>query len=131
MSDRKDRSEWRGRIVRFPIVSPCMIECPVCEGKGCRICNDGMYEYDGDVYVDVQHHLVCKYIVDNIDFVSMELSKVFGLKPTVRTEEMRETKHGLIEIMRFDSTSGSAWVVDTRDGVKVFYSKEELDLWCE
>ena len=38
MQDRNDRTQ-RLRRVRFPVIGPLLIQCPICNGKKCNVCN--------------------------------------------------------------------------------------------
>ena len=67
MQDSND-SVRRFRRIRFPVIGPLIIECPICSGSKCNVCNNtGEYEMEREGYVEVQEPLVIRYIIDNID----------------------------------------------------------------
>ena len=67
MQDSDDRVR-RFRRVRFPVIGPLLIECPICNGSKCNVCNNtGEYEMEREGYVEVQEPLVVRYIMDNMD----------------------------------------------------------------
>ena len=115
------------RTVKFPILSERTIKCPICEGKGCRVCEEGFYKFDGEVWVEVQQPLVIKYLKDNIEIVAKELNLIFGLTPKVTTEQIIFGHR----IDRIDTTSGSIWVAFPEKGGKPRYFKTErgLKIW--
>ena len=106
MQDSDDRVR-RFRRVRFPVIGPLLIECPICNGSKCNVCNNtGEYEMEREGYVMVQEPLVIKYIMDNMDKVSTEITRLYGKTPEVNT--VKVTKD--YEIVRVDSLSGSVWI---------------------
>lgn len=119
----------RGRRVRFPILTPTLIECPICSGTKCNVCNGtGEYEMESEAYVEVQQPLVVKYIVDNVATLSSEITRLYGKTPEVSTEKVSND----YEVVRVDSLSGTVWITHNLKKVeapKYFFNKEELEKW--
>ena len=128
MQDGNNLSK-RGRRVRFPILTPTLIKCPICSGNKCNVCNGtGEYEMESEAYVEVQQPLVVKYVVDNMATVSSEISRLYGKKPEVTTECVTPK----IEVIRVDSLSGSVWIahdLKNNSNPKYFYNKKEMEKW--
>jgi len=128
MQDSNDTVR-RFRRVRFPVIGPLLIECPICNGKKCNVCNNtGEYEMEREGYVEVQEPLVVKYIIDNIDKLSMEITRLYGKKPEVNT--VKVTKN--YEVIRVDSLSGSVWIAHSlkdNSSPKYFFNEKEMEKW--
>ena len=115
--------------VRFPVVTPTLIKCPICNGKGCNVCNwTGEYEMESEAYVEVQQPLVVKYLVENQSTLSSEISRLYGAHPEITTEKVIKN----YEIVRIDSLSGSVWIAYNLKEVEApryFYKLEEVEKW--
>ena len=126
MQDSDDRVR-RFRRVRFPVIGPLLIECPICNGSKCNVCNNtGEYEMEREGYVMVQEPLVIKYIMDNMDKVSTEITRLYGKTPEVNT--VKVTKD--YEIVRVDSLSGSVWIAHSlkdNSSPKYFFNEKEME----
>ena len=128
MQDSND-SVRRFRRIRFPVIGPLIIECPICSGSKCNVCNNtGEYEMEREGYVEVQEPLVIRYIIDNIDKLSMEITRLYGKTPEVST--VKVTKD--YEIVRVDSLSGSVWIANSlkdNSSPKYFFNEKEMEKW--
>ena len=128
MQDSND-SVRRFRRIRFPVIGPLIIECPICSGSKCNVCNNtGEYEMEREGYVEVQEPLVIRYIIDNIDKLSMEITRLYGKTPEVST--VKVTKD--YEIVRVDSLSGSVWIAHSlkdNSSPKYFFNEKEMEKW--
>ena len=106
-----------------------IIDCPICNSKGCNVCNwTGEYELKSEPYVEIQQPLIIKYIVDNITIVSSEIQRLYGKTPKVETYIVTEE----YEVIRVDSLSGSVWIalnLKEVENPKYFYNKESVDKW--
>lgn len=105
------------------------IMCPICSGASCNVCNKtGEYELEYTPYVEIQRPLIMKYIVDNIQVVSSELSRLYGKTPEIDTEIVTKD----YEVIRIDSLSGSVWIclnLKKIESPKYFYKKESMEKW--
>ena len=134
MSDRISNDEGikrgrRVRLVRFPILSKTYIKCPICNSKGCNVCNwTGEYEMDGNSFVEIQQPLIVKYIIDNQSTISTEISRLYGGQPEISTDRVV----GNYEIIRIDSLSGSIWIafnLKEMESPKYFHNEKEMEKW--
>ena len=128
MQDRNDRTQ-RLRRVRFPVIGPLLIQCPICNGKKCNVCNQtGEYEMEREGYVEVQEPLVVKYVMDNMATLSSEITRLYGKTPEVSTECVTPEA----EVIRVDSLSGSVWIahdLKNNSSPKYFFNKKEMEKW--
>tara|TARA_X000001036_G_C20099467_1_gene570569 strand:- start:4 stop:396 length:393 start_codon:yes stop_codon:yes gene_type:complete len=128
MQDSND-SVRRFRRIRFPVIGPLLIECPICSGNKCNVCNNtGEYEMEREGYVEVQEPLVVKYIMDNIDKLSMEITRLYGKTPEVNTVLVTDN----YEVVRVDSLSGSVWIAHSlkdNSSPKYFFNEKEMKKW--
>jgi len=119
----------RVRRVRFPVLTNLIIECPICNGAECNVCNQtGEYELSSEPYVEIQQPLIIKYIVDNLPIIASEIQRLYGKTPTVETYFVSED----YEIIRVDSLSGSVWIalnLKEVENPKYFYNKESVNKW--
>ena len=79
-------------------------------------------------YVEVQEPLVVRYIMDNMDKLSMEITRLYGKTPEVST--VKVTKD--YEIVRVDSLSGSVWIAHSlkdNSSPKYFFNEKEMEKW--
>jgi hypothetical protein len=111
------------------VLGPTIIECPICNGKKCNVCNwTGEYEMENEGYVEIQQPLVVKYIIDNINVLSSEISRMYGKTPEITTEFVNKE----YEIIRVDSLSGSVWIahdLKNNSSPKYFFNKKEMEKW--
>ena len=67
--------------IRFPAPLPAEIECPICLGNKCVVCEmSGKIKVTVDAKVPIQRHLIVQYIAEHMDEIANELSQKFGLK---------------------------------------------------
>ena len=122
-------SNNRVRCVRFPYIGAKIIDCPICNKKGCNVCNwSGEYEMESEGYIEIQQPLVIKYVIDNMSVVSSEITRLYGKTPEITTE--LSTKN--YEVIRVDSLSGSVWIAHDLKNVsnpKYFFNKKEMEKW--
>tara|TARA_R110002020_G_scaffold106843_1_gene248397 strand:+ start:196 stop:549 length:354 start_codon:yes stop_codon:yes gene_type:complete len=115
--------------VRFPVLGNLIITCPICNGKKCNVCNNtGEYELNSEPYVEIQQPLIVKYIIDNINTLSSEVTRLYGKTPEVNTYKVTNN----YEVIRVDSLSGSVWIalnLKEVENPKYFYNKESVDKW--
>ena len=119
--------------VRFPAPLPAEIICPICEGNKCRVCDmTGKIKLTVDAKVPIQRHLIVKYIADNIQDISFELSKHFGLVPDVQTDDMFNRGDATYEVVKISSLGGIMWVatrVDELESPRYFKSYNSMIEW--
>ena len=118
-----------GRVntVRFP-VKVISIKCPICDGKECNVCNQtGELELDGPMWVEVQEPHIIKWIKDNVQRVSFESSRMYGITPTVETL----TVSGKYQVISVNSIMGAVFIITGLDNkiIKYFYNKKEMEKW--
>ena len=119
--------------VRFPAPLPAEIVCPICEGNKCHVCEmTGKIKLTVDAKVPIQRHLIVKYIADNIQDISFELSKHYGLTPDVQTEDMFNKGEATYEVVKISSLGGVMWVanrVDELESPRYFKSYNSMMEW--
>ena len=129
LPEQDESNSFRLRRIRFPVLGNLIIDCPICNKKGCNVCNwTGEYELKSAPYVEIQQPLIIKYIVDNITIVSSEIQRLYGKTPKVETYIVTEE----YEVIRVDSLSGSVWIalnLKEVENPKYFYNKESVDKW--
>ena len=102
--------------IRFPAPLPAEIPCPICEGNKCKVCEmSGKIEVTVDAKVPIQRALIIQYIAENLDDISSELSKNYGLTPDVQTEDMFDTGGKTYELVKISSLGGVVWVANRVD----------------
>ena len=102
--------------VRFPAPLPAEIECPICLGNKCVVCEmSGKIKVTVDAKVPIQRHLIVQYIAEHMDEVANELSQKFGLIPDVETEDMFEVEGRTYELVKISSLGGVVWVAHRID----------------
>jgi hypothetical protein len=85
-----------------------------------------------DAKVPIQRHLIVKYIADNIQDISFELSKHFGLVPSIQTDDMFNRGEATYEVVKISSLGGVLWVanrVDELETPRYFKSYETMMSW--
>tara|TARA_R110002020_G_scaffold290850_1_gene506246 strand:- start:78 stop:470 length:393 start_codon:yes stop_codon:yes gene_type:complete len=124
-----NNSGKRFRRIRFPVIGPMLIVCPICSGSKCNVCNNtGEYEMEREGYVEIQEPLIVRYIMDNIDKLSTEITRLYGKTPEVTTEIVNKN----YEVIRVDSLSGSVWIAHSlkdNSSPKYFFNIEEMKKW--
>jgi len=116
--------------VNFPAPLPAKIPCPICEGNKCHVCQmKGKIEITVDAKVPIQRHLIVRYIAEHMDDIAYELSKHFGLVPSVETSEMFDVNDATYELVKISSLGGVIWVanrVDVLESPRYFKSYSEI-----
>jgi hypothetical protein len=116
--------------VRFPAPLPAEIECPICLGNKCVVCEmSGKIKVTVDAKVPIQRHLIVQYIAEHMDEVANELSQKFGLIPDVETEDMFEVEGRTYELVKISSLGGVVWVahrIDAQESPRYFKSWKNL-----
>jgi len=116
----------RAISINFPAPIGAQITCPICEGNKCKVCDmSGKIEVNVGAKVPIQQHLIVKYVAENLEEVSSELSKHFGLVPMVQTEDMFEVGDKTYELVKISSVGGVVWVahrVDELESPRYFTS---------
>ena len=102
--------------VRFPAPLPAEIECPICLGNQCIVCNmTGTLAIDVAPKIPIQRAHIIKYVMENMQDVSQELTRMYGLVPEIGTKEVVEVNEGQYEIVQISSLGGACWVVNRLD----------------
>ncbi len=122
--------------VKFPAPLPAEIPCPVCReeegkrGNGCVACDfTGKINITVDAKIPIQRAHIIKYVADNMNHVSAELTKLYGLVPEVETKEVIEMGSGQYEIVQISSLGGAVWIANRLDELappRYYYSTKEL-----
>ena len=127
--------EWsrmkKAVTIRFPAPLPAEIPCPICEGNKCRVCDlQGKIKLTVDAKIPIQRGLIVKYVAENMEEISSELSKNYGLVPEIQTVDMINATHGQYEIVKISSLGGVIWIanrVDTLEPPRYFKSITDLN----
>ena len=116
--------------IRFPAPLPAEIECPICLGNKCVVCEmSGKIKVTVDAKVPIQRHLIIQYIAEHMDEIANELSQKFGLVPDVQTEDMFEVEGRTYELVKISSLGGVVWVahrIDAQESPRYFKSWKNL-----
>ena len=117
--------------IRFPAPLPAEIECPICLGNKCVVCEmSGKIKVTVDAKVPIQRHLIVQYIAEHMDEIANELSQKFGLVPDVETEDMFEVEGKTYELVKISSLGGVVWVahrIDELESPRYFKSWKNLE----
>ena len=106
----------RAISINFPAPIGAEITCPICEGNKCKVCKmTGKIEVNVGAKVPIQQHLIVKYVAENLEEVSSEMSKHFGLVPMVQTEDMFNVGEKTYELVKISSIGGVVWVANRVD----------------
>jgi len=120
----------RAISINFPAPIGAQITCPICEGNKCKVCDmTGKIEVNVGAKVPIQQQLIVKYVAENLEEVSSELSKHFGLVPMVQTEDMFNVGEKTYELVKISSVGGVIWVahrVDELESPRYFTSVVDL-----
>jgi hypothetical protein len=122
--------------VQFPAPLPAEIECPICLGNKCIVCEmSGKIKLVVDAKVPIQKALIVKYVANNINSISSELSKNYGLVPEIETMEVFEhPENRTYEIIKISSLGGVVYIatrVDDVEGIRTFTSLKDLNRFKE
>ena len=117
--------------INFPTPYPTLVSCPFCI-KGCVACNDGAIEIDNkEAWAQIQRPHVIKFLADNVDTVSRELSNLFNCNPVINTKKNINKKNGNWSVLEINTAEGSIWIAFPIEKRKpeYFYSEEEMNRW--
>tara|TARA_R100001510_G_C7573792_1_gene149242 strand:- start:189 stop:590 length:402 start_codon:yes stop_codon:yes gene_type:complete len=122
--------------VQFPAPLPAEIQCPICEGNKCKVCEmQGKIKLVVDAKVPIQKALIVKYVANNLSSISSELSKNYGLVPEIETMEVFEhPENRTYEIIKISSIGGVVYIatrIDDVEGIRTFTSLKDLNRFKE
>lgn len=122
--------------VQFPAPLPAEIQCPICEGNKCKVCEmQGKIKLVVDAKVPIQKALIVKYVANNLSSISSELSKTYGLVPEIETMEVFEhPEKRTYEIIKISSIGGVVYIatrIDDVEGIRTFTSLKDLNRFKE
>jgi len=133
--DRKGRENDKGsrqrslRVVRFPTLGVREIECPVCEGNKCIVCNGtGFFEISGEVWAGIQQPHVIQYVHENLPILSKDYNTIYGSGMVMKSLGVLKKNWEVLEI---SSLIGSMWIcvnIQTAE-TKHFYKEGGLKKW--
>ena len=106
----------RAVTVTLPAPHDAEINCPICEGNKCKVCNmTGKIKFQVAPKIPIQRAHIIKYINDNLNDVAFELTRMYGLVPEVSTKEVVEVSSGQYEIVQVSSIGGACWIANRLD----------------
>tara|TARA_R100000231_G_scaffold41891_1_gene36552 strand:- start:4917 stop:5315 length:399 start_codon:yes stop_codon:yes gene_type:complete len=127
--------EWkemkkRAVTVTLPAPHKAQIKCPICKGNKCVVCKmTGNLAIDVAPKIPIQRAHIIKYVMENMQDVSQEITRMYGLVPEIGTKEVVVVNEGQYEIVQISSLGGACWVVnrlDELDTPRYFTSLKEL-----
>ena len=102
--------------VNLPAPHKAQIKCPICKGNKCVVCNmTGNLKIDVAPKIPIQRAHIIKYVMENMQDVSQELTRMYGLVPEIGTKEVVVVNEGQYEIVQVSSLGGACWVVNRLD----------------
>ena len=102
--------------VTLPAPHKAQIKCPICKGNKCIVCNmTGNLKIDVAPKIPIQRAHIIKYVMENMQDVSQELTRMYGLVPEIGTKEVVVVNEGQYEIVQISSLGGACWVVNRLD----------------
>ena len=130
------RMKKKALTIQFPAPLPADITCPICEGNKCKVCEmSGKIKLVVDAKVPIQKALIVKYVANNINSISSELSKNYGLVPEIETMEVYEhPENRTYEIIKISSLGGVVYIatrVDDVEAIRKFTSLKDLNRFKE
>ena len=106
----------RAITVNLPAPHKAQIKCPICKGNKCVVCNmTGNLKIDVAPKIPIQRAHIIKYVMENMQDVSQELTRMYGLVPEIGTKEVVVVNEGQYEIVQVSSLGGACWVVNRLD----------------
>ena len=106
----------RAVTVTLPAPHKAQIKCPICKGNKCIVCNmTGNLKIDVAPKIPIQRAHIIKYVMENMQDVSQELTRMYGLVPEIGTKELVVVNEGQYEIVQISSLGGACWVVNRLD----------------
>ena len=128
-------SKKRAVTVTLPAPHAAEVKCPICEGHKCHVCKmTGKLSIQVAPKIPIQRAHIIKYVMENMQDVSQELTRMYGLVPEIGTKEVVEVNEGQYEIVQISSLGGACWVVnrlDELDTPRYFTSLKELKKFKE
>jgi len=125
----------RAVTVTLPAPHKAQIKCPICKGNKCVVCKmTGNLAIDVAPKIPIQRAHIIKYVMENMQDVSQELTRMYGLVPEVGTKEVVMVNEGQYEIVQVSSLGGACWVVNRLDLLETpryFTSLKELKKFKE
>lgn len=116
--------------IRFPAPLPAEINCPICDGNKCKVCNKtGKISITVDAKVPIQRSLIVQYVAENVKDVAYELSRQYGLSQEIETEDMFTVGQATYELVKISSLGGVVWIanrVDELESPRYFKSISDL-----
>lgn len=106
----------RAVTVTLPAPHKAQIKCPICKGNKCVVCKmTGNLAIDVAPKIPIQRAHIIKYVMENMQDVSQELTRMYGLVPEIGTKEVVIVNEGQYEIVQISSLGGACWVVNRLD----------------
>jgi len=106
----------RAVTVTLPAPHKAQIKCPICMGNKCRVCKmTGNLAIDVAPKIPIQRAHIIKYVMENMQDVSQELTRMYGLVPEIGTKEVVVVNEGQYEIVQVSSLGGACWIVNRLD----------------
>jgi hypothetical protein len=106
----------RAVTVTLPAPHKAQIKCPICKGNKCVVCKmTGSLAIDVAPKIPIQRAHIIKYVMENMQDVSQELTRMYGLVPEIGTKEVVVVNEGQYEIVQISSLGGACWVVNRLD----------------
>ena len=106
----------RAVTVTLPAPHKAQIKCPICKGNKCVVCKmTGNLAIDVAPKIPIQRAHIIKYVMENMQDVSQELTRMYGLVPEIGTKEVVVVNEGQYEIVQVSSLGGACWVVNRLD----------------
>jgi len=106
----------RAVTVTLPAPHKAQIKCPICKGNKCVVCKmTGNLAIDVAPKIPIQRAHIIKYVMENMQDVSQEITRMYGLVPEIGTKEVVVVNEGQYEIVQISSLGGACWVVNRLD----------------
>lgn len=106
----------RAVTVTLPAPHKAQIKCPICKGNKCIVCKmTGSLAIDVAPKIPIQRAHIIKYVMENMQDVSQELTRMYGLVPEIGTKEVVVVNEGQYEIVQVSSLGGACWIVNRLD----------------
>ena len=106
----------RAVTVTLPAPHKAQIQCPICKGNKCVVCKmTGSLAIDVAPKIPIQRAHIIKYVMENMQDVSQELTRMYGLVPEIGTKEVVVVNEGQYEIVQVSSLGGACWIVNRLD----------------
>ena len=125
----------RAVTVTLPAPHKAQIKCPICKGNKCVVCKmTGNLAIDVAPKIPIQRAHIIKYVMENMQDVSQELTRMYGLVPEIGTKEVVVVNEGQYEIVQISSLGGACWVVnrlDTLETPRYFTALKDLKKFKE